>query len=65
MHLATNSLIAGEALRRIGELYAIEGRIRGRSAELRRIVRAEQAKPVVEALKPKMEEMQYSLAAHA
>ena len=52
VHQATGSPIAAEALRRIGELYAIEDRIRDRSAELRRMVRAELAKPVVDALKP-------------
>jgi transposase len=55
VHQATGSPIAAEALRRIGELYAIEDRIRGRSAELRRMVRVELARPVVDALKPWME----------
>ena len=32
VHQATASPIAAEALRRIGELYAIEDRVRGRSA---------------------------------
>jgi transposase len=51
VHQATASPIAAEALRRIGELYVIEDRIRGRSAELRRMVRVERAKPVVQTLK--------------
>jgi transposase len=55
VHQATGSPIAAEALRRIGELYAVEDRIRGRSAELRRMVRTELAKPVVDTLKPWME----------
>ncbi len=38
-----------------GELYVIEDRIRGRSAELRRMVRVEHAKPVVQALKAWLE----------
>ena len=42
-------------LRRIAELYAIEDRIRGRSAELRRVIRTELARPVVSALKPWLE----------
>ncbi|HEY2417076.1 MAG TPA: IS66 family transposase, partial [Steroidobacteraceae bacterium] len=46
VHQATASPIAAEALRQIGELYAIEDRIRGRSAELRRMVRTELAKPL-------------------
>ncbi|MEA2909878.1 MAG: transposase [Bradyrhizobium sp.] len=44
-----------QALRRIGELYAIEDRIRGRSTELRRMVRVEHAKPVVQTLKAWLE----------
>lgn len=55
VHQATGSPIAAEALRRIGELYAVEDRIRGRSAELRRMVRIELAKPVIDTLKPWME----------
>jgi transposase len=55
VHQATGSPIAAEALRRIGELYAIEQTIRGRSAELRRMIRVEQAKPVVEAFRAWLE----------
>jgi transposase len=51
VHQATDSPIAAEALRRIAELYAVEDRIRGRSAELRRMVRQELAKPLVGSLK--------------
>jgi transposase len=51
VHQATGSPIASEALRRIGELYAIEGRIRGRSDELRRTIRRELAQPLVDTLK--------------
>ena len=42
--------MAEEALRRIGELYAIEAEIRGRPAEERRAVRQERSKPIVDAL---------------
>jgi transposase len=51
VHQATSSPIAAEALRRIGELYAVEQKIRGRSAELRRAVRSELARPLVDSLK--------------
>ena len=51
VHQATGSPIAAEALRRIGELYAVEEKIRGRSAELRRAVRSELARPLVDSLK--------------
>ena len=50
IHQATGSPLAEEALRRIGELYAIEAEIRGRPAEERRAVRQERSKPIVEAL---------------
>jgi transposase len=44
--------IASEALTRIGEFYRIEGEIRGRSAEERRMVRQDRTRPLVEALEP-------------
>ena len=43
--------IASEVLRRITELYEIEAEIRGKSAEERRTVRQEKAKPLVAGLK--------------
>jgi transposase len=51
IHVATKqSPLAAEALRRIGELYAIEKRIIGKPPDLRRQVRQAEAKPLVEAL---------------
>jgi hypothetical protein len=50
IHQATGSPLAGEALRRIGELYAIEAEIRGRPSGKRQAVRQERSKPLVEAL---------------
>jgi transposase len=47
---ATGSPLAEEALRRIGELYAIEAAIRGRPAEERRAVRQERSRLPVDAL---------------
>jgi transposase len=47
--------IAHEALERIAALYAIESRIRGRSAEERRAVRQAETKPLVEKLKAWLE----------
>jgi transposase len=47
--------IAEEALRRIAVLYAIEARIRGRSAEERRTVRQAESKPLVEDLRTWLE----------
>jgi transposase len=46
----TKSPIAEEALRRIGELYAIEAAINGQSPEQRRAVRLAQSKPLLDAL---------------
>jgi hypothetical protein len=42
--------VAVEALKRIGELYAIEAEIRGRPAPERQATRAERSRPLVEAL---------------
>ena len=52
LYAGGQSPIATEALARIQQLYAIEKDIRGQPAELRRRVRQEKAKPIVEALKP-------------
>ena len=50
IHRATGSPLAEEALRRIGELYAIETEVRGRSAEDRLAARQERSRPIVAAL---------------
>jgi transposase len=47
----TTAGIAGEALKTIAELYAIEAEIRGSSAELRQAVRQEKTKPILAAFK--------------
>lgn len=51
LHEATGSPIAAEALRRIAELYAIETRIRGHSAQDRKDLRNQYARPLVDAMK--------------
>jgi transposase len=56
LHLAHKSPVAQEALRRIGELYAIEADIRGRQPEERRRVRGERSRPLLESLKQWLEE---------
>jgi transposase len=48
---ATNAPIATEALRRIGELYAIEADVRGQSPAHRLAARRNRSKPVVEAMR--------------
>jgi transposase len=47
VHKQTGDPIAAEALRRIGEIYAIEARIRGRTAQERVIVRQAETKPLI------------------
>jgi hypothetical protein len=48
IHVATGSPIAAEAVRRISEFYAIEDRIRGKSADTRCAVRQAETKPLME-----------------
>ena len=55
VHQATASPIAGEVLRRIGELYAIEQDIRHQSAQQRQHVRALKSRSLVLAMKPWLE----------
>jgi transposase len=49
------SPVAKEAIKRIGELYAIEGEIRGRPPDERRAVRQERSRPLLESLRQWME----------
>jgi transposase len=53
---ATGSPIAADALKRIAALYAVEAEIRGRAAEERQRVRQAKSRPLVEALKPWLQE---------
>jgi len=48
LHVAHASPIATEAVARIGELYEIEGQIRGRPPEERRAVRQSRARPLLD-----------------
>ncbi len=50
VHKQTKDAVAEEALRRIGEVYAIEARIRGNTATERAAVRQAETKPLMEAL---------------
>lgn len=54
--VAHKSEVAQEALRRIGELYAIEADIRGKPPAERRQVRNERSRPLLESLKQWLEE---------
>jgi transposase len=51
VYVGGNAPIATEALARIKPLYDIEDEIRGQPPEVRRAVRQEKSKPIVEALK--------------
>jgi transposase len=55
-HQATDSPIAAEALRRIAELYAVEKRIRGQPAKARQRTRQAESRPLIEAMKPWLED---------
>src|SRR6516162_3852775 len=57
LQVAHKSPVADEALRRIGELYAIEADIRGRKSEERLQVRNERSRPLLESLKQWLEEI--------
>lgn len=56
LRLAHNSPVAAEALRRIGELYAIEADIRGWQPEERSRTRNERSRPLLASLKQWLEE---------
>jgi len=56
LHVEHKSPVAQEALRRIGKLYDIERDIRGWPPEERRRVRNERSRPLLESLKPWLEE---------
>lgn len=55
IYVGGNAPIATEALARIKRLYDIEAEIRGSDPQVRRQARAEQSRPIVDALKPWME----------
>ena len=55
LHAAHKSLVAAEAMQRIGALYEIEKEIRGRPPEERREVRNTRARPLLESLKQWLE----------
>jgi transposase len=55
VHKTTNSPFAKEVIERIAAVYAIEKRIRGLNADQRRAVRQSETKPLMEALKARLE----------
>jgi transposase len=62
LHAAHASPIAGEAIERIGTLYAIEQRIRGKPAEERREIRIEEAQPLLADLHAWLEKKLHALS---
>ncbi len=56
VYVGGNAPIATEALARIKLLYDIEAEVRGSPPELRRPLRQQRSKPIVEALKPWFED---------
>ena len=52
LYASGNAPIAAEALARLKPLYGIEADIRGLPPELRRAMRQQQSKPIIDALKP-------------
>lgn len=52
VYVGGNAPIATEALARIKQLYDIEAEIRGLPAQVRRAIRQQRSKPLVDALKP-------------
>jgi transposase len=60
LYVGGHSPIATEALARIKQLYAIEDEVRGSPPERRRLARQDRSRPIIEALKPWLEQ---SLAA--
>jgi transposase len=61
----TNSPFAKEVIERIGAVYAIEKRTRGLDAEQRRAVRQSQTKPLMEALKARLEATLDGISRHS
>jgi transposase len=62
IQVAHKSLVAAEALKRIGELYAVESEINGRSPKQRRDVRNARSRPLLASLKQWLEETMVKLS---
>lgn len=65
VYTATKSAVAQEVISRIAALYAIEARINGHPAPVRRAVRQAEARPILEALRPHLLDVQAKLSAKA
>lgn len=63
IHITHRSPITTEALNRIGTLYGIEEQVRGKPPDVRRSVRQDQTRPILDDLRQWMEKMLRSLSA--
>ena len=63
--LADNSPVATEVLRRIAELYVIEGEVRGQPAERRRQIRNERSRVIIDDLRQYLEARNRQVSAKA
>jgi transposase len=65
VHVRTPSTLTEEALRQIGQLYAIEADIRGMPAEQRLAERQQKAKPLLKSLESWLREKMKTLSRHS
>ncbi|HBM9101073.1 TPA: transposase, partial [Escherichia coli] len=65
VHVRTPSTLTEEALKRIGELYAIEAEIRGMTAEQRLAERQLKTKPLLKSLESWLREKMKTLSRHS
>jgi len=65
VHVGGATATTTEALRRIGELYAIESQIRGQPPDQRLAVRQHQARPLLESLHAWLQERLLTLSRHS
>ncbi|EKO1034750.1 IS66 family transposase [Escherichia coli] len=65
VHVRTPSALTEEALKRIGELYAIEAEIRGMTAEQRLAGRQQKAKPLLKSLESWLREKMKTMSRHS
>ncbi len=65
MHVRTPSALTEEALKRIGELYAIEAEIRGMTAEQRLAERQLKTKPLLKSTESWLREKMKTLSRHS
>ncbi|MGG2128620.1 transposase, partial [Escherichia coli] len=65
VHVRTPSALTEEALKRIGELYAIEAEIRGMAAEQRLAERQLKTKPLLKSLESWLREKMKTLSRHS